>query len=93
MRCIDKNCSQNCQYAVLKKTTVKSFDGHTKKNQDAFNVYCNHPSLKEKRYVSFVIWVDEYLEPNFPCPLDMDKYNSNLISKIINWCKLLIHHN
>ena len=29
MRCIDKNCSQNCQYAVLKKTNLKSFDPHT----------------------------------------------------------------
>lgn len=91
MRCIDKNCSQNCKYAVLEETTVKSFDGHTQENQDAFNVYCNHPSLKKKRYISFVIWVDEYLEPNFPCPMDKD--NPNLIPKIINWCKLLIHHN
>lgn len=94
MRCIDKNCSQNCKYAVLEETTVKYFDGHKKEDQDAFNVYCNHPLLNKKRYVNFVIWEDEYLEPDFPCPMDKD--NPNLISKtskIINWCKLLIHHN
>ena len=95
-RCVDKNCSKNCKYAFLEKTTVRSesyLDGHKKDefDQDAINVYCNNPSLKKKLYIDFVIILDEYLEPNFPCPIDNEK--QSFMSKIINWCNSLRRHN
>ena len=70
--CIDKHCEETCKFALLEETTVKSrscFDGKVYE-QRAFNVYCNHPSLKEKRFINWVTWIDEYINPKFDCPID-----------------------
>lgn len=72
-RCVDKNCSKNCKYAFLEKTTVRSesyLDGHKEDefDQDAINVYCNNPSLKKKLYIDFVniIWYNIFVHVVFP---------------------------
>lgn len=89
-RCIDDHCAKNCEYASLEETTVKSVSYFTNEVYDekAFNVYCNHPSFKKKKFVSFVVLIDEYLTPDFKCPIDaVDKKDKSLLSKLIKFFK------